>query len=216
MIIYAKGDFTVAAATSPLIPESPFTDEGDPTPYVYRQTFRQFIDNFEPLEIGTQISNGAYLVAESTPNDVGGGIGEWTRTYAKVPGRIITAGRVNHRYAEADGSTLFVVNRPVVSEIVWDFFYAPGLKWQKIVIIPAPKVTKSGGSIQSIAPTYYNHAGSSFTDSEIRPVSLTNGSGKTVRQVHKDSDLDQWMGPIYRRTTELVRSFNISTGAALG
>lgn len=79
------GDFTTASAVGPIIPSYPV--EGDTSAVLYRQDFMVDAQYYSRLALDTAHAtiSGAYLVDESTPQHYGGGIVQFTRTYAKIP-----------------------------------------------------------------------------------------------------------------------------------
>jgi hypothetical protein len=81
--IFFDGDHTQPFAVSPLIWERPF--ERDSAQYINRQTFRQLLANYSPLAVDTPGPYGDFLIEESKPKDVSGGIGEFERAYSLVP-----------------------------------------------------------------------------------------------------------------------------------
>lgn len=80
------GDFTTASAVSATVPSYPI--EGDTSAVLYSQDFVVDAQNYSRLSLDTAHGtiSGAYLVDESAPREVGGGIIRFTRTYATIPG----------------------------------------------------------------------------------------------------------------------------------
>lgn len=88
-LTYTDGDYSSAFAVSPLITQPAF--DGVNTHYVGTQRWVQARANYSPLALDTAHPDSAsfLLVKESEFEDLGGGIQEWTRTYAAIPSQRI-------------------------------------------------------------------------------------------------------------------------------
>lgn len=83
--IFYDGDFTVAEATSPRRKTFPF--EGDIDSFWFEQDFVQTFADFTrlPLDVADEEIEHAYLVEETPLQELGIGIGRWTRVYSTIP-----------------------------------------------------------------------------------------------------------------------------------
>lgn len=83
--VFFDGDFREVSAVGPRLKTFPF--EGDTESFYFEQDFWQLIDTYERLPLDspdTEIPH-AYLVEESAVRKIGGGVGEFTRTYSTIP-----------------------------------------------------------------------------------------------------------------------------------
>jgi hypothetical protein len=82
-----KTDGTYTSATLHGAARKSFPIEGDTTAILVEQDFQIAFSSFAALAIGTAHATvtTAYLVGEGPLQDMGGGIAQWTRTYATVP-----------------------------------------------------------------------------------------------------------------------------------
>jgi hypothetical protein len=85
MKTWEDGDFTTAAATGPRVRSYPIS--GDTESFVITQPFSQLLEFWNPLSLDTpdELYRDAYLVEESAPSHIGGTVGAWTRTFARIP-----------------------------------------------------------------------------------------------------------------------------------
>lgn len=85
MSVIYDGDYTIARAMSPRRKTYPF--EGDNQSFYLEQDFYQLFSSFEslPLDIPDDANPDAYLVHETALQELGGGIGKWSRAYAQIP-----------------------------------------------------------------------------------------------------------------------------------
>lgn len=86
-LTFQDGLFTTARAVTLPVFSCPFADEGVNERLVLTQDFVVALEDFAPLALDTVHPDyGDYvLVGEGPQTDLGGGIVQWTRTYAKVP-----------------------------------------------------------------------------------------------------------------------------------
>src|ERR1700730_7311479 len=101
--VFYDGDVTVASPSGGVETENPFPFQ--PFTRIFRQKFQQHYDYFSALPIGTsplvggmtppvtfngnvKTGHGPFLVGETPLLDIGGGIREWTRIWAHIPGTI--------------------------------------------------------------------------------------------------------------------------------
>lgn len=82
---FYDGNFTVASPTSPRRKVYPF--EGDTDSFYFEQDFVQTFADFErlPLDVADDEIENAYLVEETPLQELGIGIGRWTRVYSTIP-----------------------------------------------------------------------------------------------------------------------------------
>lgn len=83
--IFYDGDFTEASPVSVKRKTYPF--EGDTDSFYFEQDFVQTFEDFErlPLDVADDEIENAYLVDETPLQELGIGIGRWTRTYSTIP-----------------------------------------------------------------------------------------------------------------------------------
>jgi len=84
---YTDGSYAVAFATSLPVFSAPFADQGITENYILTQKWCQELASFAPAPLDDPHPDyPTYgLVSESEKSDLGGGMVEWTRTYAEVP-----------------------------------------------------------------------------------------------------------------------------------
>lgn len=98
-LAYRSGpSYAVARPVTLPIFEAPFRDQGVNINYILRQTFQIDINSYAPLALDTAHPDYAdfILVSEGPQQDMGGGVVQWERVYAKVPE---TFARPNGNYA---------------------------------------------------------------------------------------------------------------------
>ena len=81
--VHPDGDWTVAQPDGGPIDEIPFPT--DPKPYVYRQRYQQYRENFLPLALDVAGPFGGVHVGESKFHNEGAGIISFEREFALVP-----------------------------------------------------------------------------------------------------------------------------------
>ena len=202
--IYESPGWGTAKASSPLIPEIPFAS--DPTPYVWRQTFTQALDEWEPMERGERHANGAYLVGESNPSHFGGGMVEWERVWAKVPKRRVEAEGSVFTLERVEGNQILRNTRPTTCELWYDYFYAPGDKAFQIPLYSAERIVRLNDEFVKLGGAIFTRAGITPPPSLISPIPLFETNSQ-VRVVVEDSILTRWMGDIYERLTKTVCTY---------
>lgn len=93
MSVTFDGDLTIARPAGPRRWYVPFIDSKK---WYFEQDFQQLLQNYDPIlldELYLPTTSGSsadlklpcYLVHESDPQDLGGGIVQWTRTYSAIP-----------------------------------------------------------------------------------------------------------------------------------
>lgn len=203
--IFIDGDWSKPSAISPLLGESPFAGLGDGNEYIFRQTFQQARSKFKVLPIGANGPNGARLVEETPRMDVGGYAVQWTRVWALVPKRQKEVGDTVHLYSEEINGTTFIDPRPTRATYIHDFFYAPGDSFEGIGLYRAEKITSAGGVTIIIPQAVETMNGSLPFGSAMKPIAFGSNYKVSV-----DSSLRQWMGPIWQRTTPIVRQISFA------
>ena len=85
MSIKYDGDFTLPKANGQRLLTYPF--DGDNNSFYFTQTFMQRFDHFEALPLDTPDTEflDAFLVKETPLLDLGAGIAQWSRIYARIP-----------------------------------------------------------------------------------------------------------------------------------
>jgi len=84
--LYHDGDFDTAQPHGARRWIIPFAGEGDNLAYIYEQDYVQKIEKFVPRTLSSPGDiAGYFLVSESQVESIGGGIGRWTRTFARKP-----------------------------------------------------------------------------------------------------------------------------------
>ena len=83
--IYLDGDYSIAQVSGPPEFEIPFAT--DPKPYVYKLSYWQFFDDFSEPALGDPgpIGGGYAGGSAGSIKQIGAGIVEFSRTYARVP-----------------------------------------------------------------------------------------------------------------------------------
>jgi hypothetical protein len=174
---YYDGDFSIPSASGPRRVEYPFKDRGDERSFAYRQKYWVARDSYygvtpspvPPLD--TPGEGDTYLVGETDPVDLGGGICEFEREYAEVPRTryegeqwvfgaqyvaVTKDGATRmispwERFAQIEeGSTLELVevSMPTRSRLRYDYFLSRR-DGQDIPLLFAPKWVEVNGSIYS-------------------------------------------------------------------
>lgn len=81
---FIDGDYSTPIPVGPARPVKPFPDN---VVYIWEQDYHVALADFEAEELDTPYSEDSlfYLVEETQPVHIGGGIGLFTRRYAKIP-----------------------------------------------------------------------------------------------------------------------------------
>jgi hypothetical protein len=113
---FYSGDFAVAVAVSGRVATYPFP--GDRVSRVFAQDFMQRLADFESLALDTPNDDdpNAYLVDESEVTPVGGGVVQWTRTWAHVPRSRREVQTFSHTIPGIDTASSFLL-RAIVSVV---------------------------------------------------------------------------------------------------
>jgi hypothetical protein len=83
---YVNGDFTEPVRIAK--PRKTYPLPADNSVYIQEEDYMVFIDFYEPLQPSTPHPTlaGLFFLKDSPITDVGGGVGRFTRSYAKIPG----------------------------------------------------------------------------------------------------------------------------------
>jgi hypothetical protein len=206
---WQDGDFTVASAVSPKKPSSG-TPDGKYN--LLSQDFMQFFANFAALDIGTTHPTVAdyYLVEETAPQKVGGGVARWTRVYAKVPEshtetesygfqRIGFVGSAGINVTVVSGRQREVID--VQSDLVHDYFLVGSPTYPTADDIPLIQAQKYYVGDESLTVEYL------FDGAPPSTPSLTEYKGWVddgTKIVAVGSVCGRWRGNIYVRKTRYV------------
>jgi hypothetical protein len=208
-LAWQDGDFTVAAAQTPLRPASA-TPDGKYN--ILSQDFMQFVANFAALPIGTAHPTVAdyFLVEETPPQIVGGGVCRWTRVYAKVPDQhneyqsfaynyIGFVGSQGYGFTVVSGRQREIKN--VKSRIQYDYFLAGSPTYPTPEAIPLIIEQKYYVVIPSLTVDWIFDGAPSSTPSRTDYDALVAANAELVAE---PSMLDRWRGNIYVRKTRYV------------
>lgn len=218
---WADGTYTAAYAVEKVRGSSPIP--GVATEYVWTQRFWIYQANFAALALNTAHADDSNfkLVAESERSPLGGGVVEWTRTYAKVPAQHLEAEVAAYNFIGYWGT--FGVNataatgRPKVSRAVAckvqnDYFLVDGVTYVKPTDIPIIASTRY------YQPPYPNQDVDYLGDAP--PLILasvpsrssydgwiaSDAGGDNWHIVMEASRLSRWMGNIWRRETRYIKA----------
>lgn len=205
--VYISAGWETAKAMGPLIGEAPFP--GDPTEYIFRQTFYQRGTTFERLPLGTRYPGDStlYLVGEGTPTSELGHDREWERVYARIPERRKEIGDIMVVEEFEDSARgIFRSKKRKPSQIFYDYFYCPGQTFLDIPIFSAERLVAREGTIQRIGGTTTTLSGNAVTEGMLRPIPIYSPGGLVqIRKIVEDSTIKRWMGEIYERETKTAR-----------
>jgi len=219
-----KTDGTFTTATIHGAARKSFPISGDITAIVVEQDYQIAFSSFAALALNTAhpVETAAYLVSESDLQDLGGGIAQWTRTYAKkpatrseyetfsyrFPGYLGASAPPYAQYYGEDPTGRDPLVKTVLSRIEYKYY----------------RIFSSGGDYTTVAAAYAANGlaaqvYSINTNDEARVDYLFDGSPAasdptlTAYQalvtagteiVAEDSKLTRWMGNIYEISTRYV------------
>ncbi len=213
--IILDGDFSTATIAGALLLDAPIP--GDATKYVATQDYVQRLDLYTPLAMNTAHStlSGFTLQGETKPNHVGGGIGMFTRTYAKLPTSYYEPSTFTYNFigfwgvfgpteTTATGRQRF--QKKVACRIKKDFFLVgAGSIYTDLTDIPLIYAQKYYfGTDPNLATDYLGDA---------PPLSSASNPSRTAYEAMitagdeiaaDDSSIDRWMGNIIVRSTPYV------------
>lgn len=208
-LLWQDGDFTTAAAASPLKPASA-TPDGKYN--IYSQDFVQTMTSFSPLDIGTAhpTQSGYYLVEETAPQPIGCGVGRWTRVYAKVPDQhneYITFAYNYIGFSGVFGANVTSVSgrerevRNVTSRIQHDYYLVGSATYPTVDDIPEIVEQRYYSVSPSVRVEYIADASPSTTPSLTTYQALITAGSEIVAE---PSMVERWKGNIYVRKTRYV------------
>jgi hypothetical protein len=222
---YTDGDYTVAAPNSLPVFEQPF--DGVAADYILRQTWFQLKENKTPIALNTAHPDYAdyKLVKEGPETDLGGGVVEWERIYAKVPTSYDEpAGNFIYQFPGFiynDAEAIEGINpRPdafsktVPLQLEHDFFLVgPGETyetWQEIPRIAATKYHIAGHedwvtTVVGDSPPLATATSPSRAEYEAL-IAADEATDDSFSIVVEESKVERWMGNIYRRDTLRVKA----------
>ena len=227
------GTFTTATLHGPPRRSHPFN--GDLSSYLIEQDFMVAFTSYTPLALNTAhpTFTTAYLVAESGLSDVGGGIAQFTRTFATIPTArdeyesftaffpgLIDTGAATPPYNQwwaGAGSGTDPQTKKVPSRLSHEYFLcAAGQTFTTpgaITIIAEQIFTLDSNTLARIE--YLLPAGVFWSDSDptreewitLQGGGTGLGTGANAGEfVAEDSDISRWMGNIWERVTRYVKA----------
>ncbi len=111
--------FRQAYQVGPTVPNIDSVTRG----LVYTQTMRQRFGFWKALPWGKKGPHGSFLVEETTPGHVGGGLIEWQRIYWTVPPPRKEPLACAHSYQYREGYDIGEITQTVRSEITYTYFH---------------------------------------------------------------------------------------------
>jgi len=217
--IYTDGTYTTAAATSAPVFEAPLPHTSELL--VLRQRFCIAQSSYAALALNT--AHGTYsdfkLVAEGAQTDLGEGIVEWERAYAKVPSTFTEPGG-QYAYTfiglsqgefgeivAAQGRYPFSRNVPTIMEHTFHIV-GSGKTYTSAELIPLPAVTKYYYALseeQELVTEYlYDSPPATSPTVPTRAEYLdliTDDAAVDSYSIIIESQLERWMGNIWRQST---------------
>lgn len=200
--------------------------ERDPTALILEQDYQQLLDNFVRLDLNTPHPDYPpfYLISESDIENVGAGIGQWTRRYASIPatlsdyetfgytfpGFLGTLNPPYNQYYGQDPTGRDPLTKVVLSRIENKYFLVgPGQIYatvEDLAIAEGHSAQEFPLTTNSEARMYYLNDAANPGDPETIP-NLTDylamkAAGTEI--VAEDSDIKPWNGNIYRVSTRYI------------
>ena len=218
---YTDGSYAAAFATSLPVFSAPFAAEGVTANYLLTQKWCQQLASFAPLALDTAHPDypNYGLASESEKADLGGGMVEWTRTYAQLPDSfsrpggnysftfpqiigIVGVGPNNYGYTQRFGFT-----KAVAVKRTLDFFRtATPLT---IALIPAFRIYFLDEPLleQSYVSDANSYSGETVpTATEYAALVTADETVDSYSLVTEMSRLTQWQGNIWQRETLYVKA----------
>lgn len=216
---YIAGDFT--AATPVGLPEFSAPFPGLKYFYVITQKWMQLESQFVPLRLNTEHPSYVdYILVEESPlQDRGGGVVEWTRTYAIVPQSYNEPGG-SYNYSFIGFYGVFGINvtnvtgrdrytKSVPVKVQRDFFLVdeavgPLFDWSQIPIIEAQRYFYAGTPHLDVdfladSPPFTT----ATTPSRSEYLALVAANQYIVAET---SRISRWKGNIYQRETLYIKA----------
>lgn len=218
-LFYTDGTWTTASG-SLITFEYPFPEVNQP--YVLRQTFKQFLANYAPLDLNT--AHATYtdykLVEESALTNLGGGVVEWTRTYAKLPDDFSQFESTNYNFIGFAGtamflsitSTMVVTGRlrfvkSVTSRVLNEFFLVgTGGSYTEALEIPVITAQEYYISDPTVKTDYLGDSTVLATESTPTRTDYETMIGAGDEIVAEDSRLTHWLGNYWLRQTRYIKA----------
>lgn len=202
-----------------------FPIDGDPTAQILEQDYQQGIDDFVPLDLNTPHPDFPtfYLIAETEIQNLGAGLGQWTRRYATLPAARDDYETFAYRFPGLLGAynppyNQYWVNDPgdgrdprtdtVNSRLAYEYFLiGPGQTYTAagdIPIIPAQQYTLVGND--NVVINYLLAAGVYPDDSTPTKEDYLAMIAAGTELVAEDSRVERWQGNIFQRVTRYVKA----------
>lgn len=139
---------------------------------VFQQDYLQIKSAFSPRALGSSDSAnpGYYLVAETAPTEIGGGIIKWTRTYSKIPA-------LHYRY-ESYGWLVPGIGSEAVYADVSIASYTGGAP---ATLVTSTSSTATVGDTVSVSYTFTDTTTGTSYGRRTRRTCLTGTSGTTLK-----------------------------------
>lgn len=176
------GDFSIASQTGPIIKS---LDQRKRS-IIYRQPMIQEIATWVAAERSIVGPDGGFLVEESAPEHVGGGLCKWDRVFAEVPSSRDEFEPYVHAYQFVIDGAIAEMALPVKSTVAYS--YERTTSPEDITILRAYRLAILGGIIYA--------TGDAPTPGE--PIIAT------------DTQVERWMGDIFEIRTRYVPEFSLS------
>jgi len=217
--IYTDGTYTTAAAISAPVFEAPFRHTSELL--ILRQNFCIAQSSYAALALNT--AHATYsdykLVSEGAQTDLGEGIVEWERTYAKVPSTftepggqyayhfIGLSGTFGPGIESATGRERFTRNVPTLMEHTFHIV-GSGQTYTSADLIPLPAVTKYYYALSSAEEleTDYLYDDPPATSPTVPTRAeyldlIDDDTAVSSYSIIIESQLERWMGNIWRQST---------------
>lgn len=221
---YTDGDYSVAVAVSLPVFSAPFLDLGVKEKYVLTQNWCQALASYAPLALDTAHPDypDYLLTGESDLQDLGGGIVQWTRTYAQTPSAIYRpGGNFSFTFPQIIGTTQigpnaygtiqrFAFTRNVMTKRVLEFYRTTN-PLGDIPMVSQFRIYLSGH------PTYYEYPfvtdANSWSGLTVPSqtqyaalVAADAATGDSYSLCAQASQVTQWNGNIYQREALYVKA----------
>lgn len=220
---YLDGTYTAAVAVTLPVFYAPFADQGVNVDYVLTQDFVQAIASYVPLALDTAHPDYSdfKLASESEKRDLGEGIVQWTRTYAKLPDEFARpGGNFSFTFPEIIGNAVIGPNtygftqrlaftRNVPAKLVRKFFRTndaladiPVIPQFRIYLTGQPNIdwpfVSDANSFSGVTvPSYTQYAALIAADA---------AASSSFSLVAEASRVSVWQGNIYVRETMYVKA----------
>lgn len=197
------GDFAVPIRISPIIEETENEAKIYSANFVVNNTY------YEREELDTELEDAfpiAYLVDESKPVSIGGGLVEFTRTWAELPeswdewsSYVYTFPGYLYGYSTINSASRAIQVKTVPAKITHDYFLTSDPE-SDIEIIEGQKYWGVGGAGYPVDGMLL---GDISDPTKMEYQTMVSGNDWIVAE---DSTFKRWKGNIYQRTTIRVRA----------